>query len=220
MTFGRVHSGIIPGPRTEAPPSPQRGTRQHGTQPKPDERWDLRAACVGLPAPLNGGQGSVWIEPGRHPRHVVEAALRVCASCPVREQCDRDAEEAGKGMRGDVLGIWGGRSRSFAAKAKKLRDCRICGRSFTTDTNRDICSAGCYRDEGVRVRSIVRASPDSPPEPLLAFFGDLPAVEIARRCGVSSRTVSRWKLGQYVQSPAWIASNIGVTTFDIWGMAL
>jgi len=206
------------GPRTTAPPPPTRGSRL--TQRiVSDGRWWDRAACKGLDGPLRGGRGSVWIEPGQHPRAVVDMALRVCRECPVRDACGRDRDDLASLSRNEVAGIWAGESRSPGGSPRTLKTCKVCGAGFTS-TSRDLCSAGCYH-VGVRKRSnLFPASDDSPPGPLLAFFGDTPVQIIAERCGVTRRTVSRWRAGFNVQSPAWIASNIGVDTRDIWGQSL
>jgi WhiB family redox-sensing transcriptional regulator len=58
-------------------------------------RWIGRAACRGLPAIL-------FFPPPGTPS---DAALEVCACCPVRPECARHAE-----LNGEVYGIWGGRT--------------------------------------------------------------------------------------------------------------
>lgn len=134
MTFGRVHSGIIPGPRTEAPPSPQRGTRQHGTAPRPDRPWEERALCRGQTKDSN----SIWINPQNHSDDDVTVALQQCAVCPVRAEC---AKRAPRPRVGIVAGeVW---VNLNGVPVRRMRRCRRCVGWFYSSTNSSYCSEVC-----------------------------------------------------------------------------
>ncbi|MFI9340010.1 WhiB family transcriptional regulator [Streptomyces sp. NPDC052773] len=76
--------------------------------------WLQQAACAGL-------DHRAFFATSRHARAQVNAARRVCAACPVREQCATWAIQTG-----ERWGVWGGmsqqelrrRRRRFTSRAK------------------------------------------------------------------------------------------------------
>ncbi|MGW7495402.1 WhiB family transcriptional regulator [Streptomyces luteogriseus] len=76
--------------------------------------WRQRAACIGI-------DPRAFFPIGHHARAQVNAARRICAACPVRQQCAAFAIETG-----ERNGIWGGmtqqqlrqRRRRFTSRAK------------------------------------------------------------------------------------------------------
>lgn len=105
VTFGRVHSGIIPGPRTEAPPSPQRGTRAHEffRLLSRKEPWREHAAC-------RGHDSKHWY-PEKNAPGVYEYARTICNGCPVRDRCLTEAIRLE-----EYRGMWGGQTPSERGK--------------------------------------------------------------------------------------------------------
>lgn len=63
--------------------------------------WRERASCRGVDPELFYPVGDSWEGAGNAAR--AEAALAVCATCPVQLECLTDAVE-----RGDVFGVLGG----------------------------------------------------------------------------------------------------------------
>lgn len=80
----------------------------------PNLDWLQQAACAGL-------DSRAFFANGCHSRAQVHAAQKVCAGCPVRQQCADWAIRTG-----EKNGVWGGmsqkelrqRRRRFASKAK------------------------------------------------------------------------------------------------------
>ncbi len=125
---------IPAGPRTSAPPPPQRGTRltQRITDPG---RWWERALCKGQ----TKDNASIWIYPSKHPDHAVTKVLKTCAVCPVRLECRTFAPRP---LVGVVAGeVW--LSVNGVAVRKPLLPCRTCGEGFYTSSRSVFCSAAC-----------------------------------------------------------------------------
>lgn len=79
----------------------QRGT-QWGLDSTPDS-WRHDAACLTTDAEL------FFVDSGASHRDAVRAAKRICAGCPVRDRCLRDALTAEWGRpANNRFGIWGG----------------------------------------------------------------------------------------------------------------
>ncbi|MFE6354334.1 WhiB family transcriptional regulator [Streptomyces rochei] len=76
-----------------------------------DQHWRQQAACAGM-------DPRAFFSIGHHARAQVNAARRVCATCPVRQQCADFAIGVG-----EANGVWGGMSQ------KQLRERR---RRFTS----------------------------------------------------------------------------------------
>lgn len=70
--------------------------------------WQARAACAGMPLDL--------FFPIEEPPYyeTVEAALNICAQCPVRPECLRYAMENNLSY-----GVWGGTSAGERARARR-----------------------------------------------------------------------------------------------------
>lgn len=79
----------------------------------PNLDWLQHAACAGI-------DSRAFFAIGNHARAQVNAARRVCAACPVRQQCADWAIETG-----ERNGVWGGMSQ------QQLRQKR---RRFTSRT--------------------------------------------------------------------------------------
>jgi hypothetical protein len=69
--------------------------------------WHRRASCVGRTAemfPRSRTNSTAWRD-----------ALAICKGCPVRRECDEDAER-----RNEQFGVWGGRRRQGVASRMRL----------------------------------------------------------------------------------------------------
>ncbi|MGZ8751151.1 MAG: WhiB family transcriptional regulator [Pseudonocardia sp.] len=73
--------------------------------------WQDRAACRDVPLGLFFGPDG---EPAAQRRSREEAALRVCATCPVRQACLAHAL-----VVPEVYGVWGGTTESDRAAARE-----------------------------------------------------------------------------------------------------
>lgn len=73
----------------------------------PSLDWLERAACAGI-------DSRAFFANGCHSREQVHAAKRVCAACPVREQCAQWAIETG-----ERNGVWGGMSQQELRKKRR-----------------------------------------------------------------------------------------------------
>lgn len=73
--------------------------------PGPD--WRQRAACIGI-------DPRAFFPIGHHARAQVNAARRICVTCPVRPQCAAFAIETG-----ERNGIWGGMSQQELRKKRR-----------------------------------------------------------------------------------------------------
>ncbi|MFI0236368.1 WhiB family transcriptional regulator [Streptomyces sp. NPDC016845] len=69
----------------------------------PTERWEARGACR---TEENRAQADNWYAPSSN-REAFNAAMRVCAGCPVRAECLDAALK-----RREAWGIWGGLTES------------------------------------------------------------------------------------------------------------
>ena len=203
MTFGRVHSGIIPGPRTQAPPSPQRGTRLTERIPVRSERWFERAACIGQGTKST----SVWHEPWNHPADVVHNAIRTCITCPVLDECGAEKPGAA-GLKASYVWVINGNNVLVKQDPKP---CAWCRRMFYGKTPKArCCSSACRSKIGAyehprapREQQPAQLAnlgePLLDPVPLLSQFGRATTADIAERCGVTVRTVVRWRWGGTVR---------------------
>jgi WhiB family redox-sensing transcriptional regulator len=80
----------------------------------PNLDWLANAACAGM-------DPRAFFATGHHARAQVNAAKRICASCPVRPACETWAIETG-----ERFGVWGGmsqqqlrqRRRRFTSRAR------------------------------------------------------------------------------------------------------
>lgn len=75
-------------------------------RPSGDQEWAQKAAC----APDDGLD---LMFPHEHDVQGIEAAKKICARCPVREQCLSGALD-----RGETFGIWGG---TTAAERRSMK---------------------------------------------------------------------------------------------------
>ncbi len=121
-------------PRMVAPPPPARGTREHPTSTR-RVPWTELALCRGQTV----DNTSIWIYPQNHHDHEVTEALRTCARCPVRAECDRYAPAPRVGIVAGQVWI------TFRGKAvqKELRPCRKCGFLFYSSSTGKTCSWEC-----------------------------------------------------------------------------
>lgn len=83
-----------------------------------EDAWMLDAACRGTDPDLFYPNTKA----GPSGRHALQAALSLCAECPVRQEC-RDAAR----NRGEKFGIWGGEwleetNRDQHARAARRHD--------------------------------------------------------------------------------------------------
>ena len=207
MRFG--HTPIFTaGTRTTAPPAPSGGTRMHGSAPpKPDLYRD--ALCRGE----GNVYGNVWMYPDMHARHVAKAAASLCKVCPVFDQCDALKLH---------FGISAGRVR-YSEAANRVEPkpvgvgapkvCRRCSDEFYgpgENCTRMCAHEGVVEREARRVRFNALSA-----VPLLEL---LSRAEIADACGVSVRTVFRWRNGASLQllQAERIARRLGVDSHELW----
>lgn len=120
--------------------------------PAPATTWQDEAACAGMP------QALFFPEPvdGKLPAFVYEQGRRVCARCPVADQCLRYALD-----NGETDGLWGGLTptarrglvgeRTFESRCER----EACRQPFThTFPKARYCSSVCRKAESrERVRS-------------------------------------------------------------------
>lgn len=122
------------GPRTSAPPPPQRGSRLTERISDPGRWWE-HALCKGQ----TKDDTSIWIYPWKHADHAVTKVLKTCAVCPVRLECRTFAPRP---LVGVVAGeVW--LSVNGVAVRKPLVPCRTCGDGFYTSGRSVFCSPKC-----------------------------------------------------------------------------
>lgn len=187
------------GPRTVAPPPPQRGTREHGTERTKSLYAD--ALCRGE----GNVYGTVFLYPELHPDAAIAAAKKLCSRCPVFDECKRTDE--GVGIRAGV---------AHMPKRRPLveRTCHWCRQPFFGKSPR-WCSETCkmaYRYEERKTFRSVSA------DPVLALFPGESVHHIARAVGVISRTVFRWKAGGTIAqfTAEKIANRVGKHPYELW----
>lgn len=123
-------------PRVTAWSPPERGTREHGTPKEPTLDLHEHAACRG-----QGNEfGNVWMYPGHHEAETVRAAVKLCASCPVRDLCAADARR-----EAPTIGIRAGRvyGNTPDNDGRQVRTCVICGDTFKGYGPAKSCSTAC-----------------------------------------------------------------------------
>jgi len=155
-------------PRVTAWAAPGRGTREHGS-PRAETLtlWE-HAACRGQ----GNEYGNVWMYPGQHDPEVVRDAVKLCASCPVRDLCAADARR-----EAPAVGIRAGRvyGQTPDNDGRASRTCVICGDVFkgygpakscssacrvALNTHRDRVNAAAKRAERARIKELARNGPD------------------------------------------------------------
>jgi WhiB family redox-sensing transcriptional regulator len=105
------------------------------TEPAVD--WRARAACVGM-------DPEVFFIPGEKltaaAQAQVDQAVKVCATCPVTDQCRQFADE-----KHATHGVWGGQLRERLST--KLRLCEQCPRLFSPRrADQRFCSHECHHE--------------------------------------------------------------------------
>ncbi|MFJ8049858.1 WhiB family transcriptional regulator [Streptomyces luteogriseus] len=85
----------------------------------PNLDWLEHAACAGM-------DPRAFFSIGNHARAQVNSARKVCATCPVREQCASWAIETGESN-----GVWGGMSQQELRKKRR----RFTNRHKTSTTS-------------------------------------------------------------------------------------
>ncbi len=103
--------------------------------------WQTKAKCREI--------GTEAFYPDTRSDPVANAAKRICATCPVRDECLQWALDTG-----DTWAVLGGttpeeRRPLQRARGGRTKPCRICGTPFTT-TNAKDCSADCRRESNRR----------------------------------------------------------------------
>lgn len=96
--------------------------------------WHVMAACAGLDPDL--------FMPERGDVLGVRAALAVCATCPVVDDCLAENLEQTEGIFG---GTTGKDRRLLRRTMPKLRSCLWCGDKFRTLEQVQFCSSACGR---------------------------------------------------------------------------
>ena len=189
-------------PRVVAPPPPARGNRLVD-RPTVDPDWRDHASCRG-----EGGHGSIWLYPHLHTMANVEKTRLRCLRCPVLSECAADLSTPPVGITaGKVFWVEG-------KPGRKESPCEWC----LEPTRYRFCSRTCM-DRHVYQQRIAAAGAYDP-APLLAYLGLGSANEHGRRCGVSRRTIHRWRGGQLVTGfrAELIAHRLNTTTETIWGL--
>lgn len=93
--------------------------------------WRTRAACRDTDVNMFYAQ--------RGANQVVTEAKRLCATCPVADECQRYARS-----RGERIGIWAGQSMNRHMNADRPRErCRVCGQTFNAVGTQRLCSETC-----------------------------------------------------------------------------
>ena len=133
--MSRVHSGVVPQPRTQAPPPPARGTRAHGTPIPVVFNWRDWALFKGQ----TRDNTSVWLYPHRNRDDDVNKALRLCAVCPVIAECRTHTTTPTGIVAGDV---WVAMASGW--RRAELKPCRTCKQPFYAGQGRTAyCSSEC-----------------------------------------------------------------------------
>jgi hypothetical protein len=109
-----------------------------------DLSWTVRAACIGfwhaMDAPDLGDGGRLSV-------HDIYAAWRICALCPVLEECDRRAIGLAASAQERPWGVWGGRWWGARGVAKSCEACGspvLYGKCSQTVSTRRPCGEGRY----------------------------------------------------------------------------
>ncbi len=207
----RVATPVVAGPRLTAPPAPSGGTREHGNGPVKLDLWE-HAACRG-----QGNQyGNVWMYPDLHPRWVVKAAASLCQTCPVIDLCR--AEGFRFGISAGVV-RYSERANRFEPQPVGVpaeKECR-CGTWFRG--SKAHCSQRCLdATTAERVARRERFAALST-KPILELLEPLArTTSVAELCGVSTRTVFRWRAGATVSllQAERIARRLGVDVESLW----
>lgn len=100
--------------------------------------WQTKAKCREI--------GTEAFYPDTRSDPVANAAKRICATCPVVDECLQWALDTG-----DTWAVLGGttpdeRRPMLRARGGPTRPCRICGTTFTSAWGRKDCSADCRRE--------------------------------------------------------------------------
>ena len=118
--------------------------------------WMLQAACRDMPTAV------FFPGDGYHGGHIYTRAKKVCATCPVRLECDAYADQLPYGQA--AYGCWGGitprdrRTRASRARPTKFdygeNQCRICGIDYTRRTpNSVLCdNPECARENNLEAQ--------------------------------------------------------------------
>lgn len=193
-------------PRTTAPPPSRRGSRL--TERLPVNNWTAHALCKDQKGVLAPGKGSVWISPERHPLHIRQAAIDVCARCPVREQCAQ--EKNPWTIQGGVVP----RVARYIDRNPKPRYCVGCGQQIFGQANQRWCTRSCMDKARYRDATEGRV----PGVSLLSVLGDGTVAELAARVGASTREVYRWKAGLSIRRDVAerYCRRLGVEFEDVW----
>lgn len=169
----------------EAPPAPARGTRTVDAPKPPLVRWWDHGACLEGHDPKGRPwrRHPVWTSPHKVLPYIVDAAVEVCAMCPVRAQC-ADGDDGMPGIRAGKV---------TAPFRTALRVCKVCSRTFVANAARSqrTCSQRCSKvDHRLRVRTPKAHGPD-----VIACFPGWTYEQIAQWFGTEARTVRRWAEG-------------------------
>lgn len=85
--------------------------------------------------------------PTKHSGVGYSQARKICAACPVTEECLAMAlrtEPPGKGHR---IGMFGGLSPDERERlVNRARKCIVCGRTFRSSVGAKLCSDDCVRE--------------------------------------------------------------------------
>lgn len=133
--FNYASASIQAAPRDTSPPPPSRGSRLvELVAPKPGA-WQLQALCKGQ----TRGPDSPWINPAANTVDAVQACLRLCARCPVQDECAAMPRP---------IGITGGAVWTTAlghkTRRQTARQCAWCREVFYGERSQQAyCSTNC-----------------------------------------------------------------------------
>lgn len=160
--------------------------------------------------------GNVWMYPDLHPRWVVKAAASLCQTCPVIDLCR--AEGFRFGISAGVV-RYSERANRFEPQPVGVpaeKECR-CGTWFRG--SKAHCSQRCLdATTAERVARRERFAALST-RPILVLLEPLArTTSVAELCGVSTRTVFRWRAGATVSllQAERIARRLGFDVTDVW----
>lgn len=181
-----------------------------GSARRPTARWDEAAACIrGVdPTGTPWRQHTVWHSPHLHIQKIVRAAVELCASCPVTEQCA--AEDDGHPcIRAGVV---------RQPHTTFDRDCRVCGKTFVVNSmssmSRKLCGATCRAvHEQARNATVDTNRRVLGPVFIACFPAEMSDRRISEICGVHPRRVANWRTGGAVRND--VLARIGLTPADI-----
>ena len=103
--------------------------------------WRRSAACVGRPTWM-------WF-PARGDRKTYEAAVRICKSCTVRQQCLAANLDERDGIYG---GLGSGARQELRSQRGVERRCLACDEPFTSTNGIGYCSEDCRHDRRLQLQ--------------------------------------------------------------------